>query len=399
MPVAGRRYYSGRNLSRAVTIADLQCMTHRALPAFVREYLEGGAENEQTLRRNREAFSEIEFSPSTLAGVGIPDLSTTLFGNKMRSPLVIAPTGFNALLHFEGDRLIAQAAAKAGVAFTQSTVSNLRIEALARVPDLTHWMQLYVFRSRAFMDELVERAQNAGCQALMVTTDAATFGNREWDRRNYRFGMDPTLRNKLDILLHPRWALSVMARGIPAFGNLLDFLPPDQQSFARTATWSREQVEPDLDWSHIRHLRNTWKGPLIIKGILSTQDAERAMDSGADGIVVSNHGGRQLDGAPSPVSVLPDIASRLKGKVVILADGGIRRGTDIVKTLALGADAVMTGRATLYGLAAGGEAGVARALAILEEETLRTMALLGCRSVGDLTPAHLNGVWSNSLRG
>ncbi len=389
MAIAGRRYYSGRDIGRAVTIADLQAMAHRRLPAFVLEYLEGGAEDEHTLRRNREAFAAIEFCPSTLNGVGAPDLSTTIFGRKMPLPFVIAPTGFNSLLRHEGDRLLAQAAANAGVTFTQSTVSNMRIEALSGIPDLAHWMQLYVFSSQAFMHELVDRAEKAGCQALMVTTDAATFGNREWDRRNYRRGMDPTFRHKLDMLCHPRWMLSVMARGIPPFGNLLDFLPADQQTFARTAIWSREQVEPDLHWNHIRHLRKIWKRPLIIKGIMSDHDADLAADAGADGIVISNHGGRQLDGTPSPMTVLPKIAGRLKGKITILADSGFRRGTDIVKALALGADAVMVGRATLFGLAAGGEAGAARAITILNEETRRTMALLGCRSVADLDRDHL----------
>jgi (S)-mandelate dehydrogenase len=389
MAIAGRRYYSGRDVSRAVTIADLQAMARSRLPAFVLEYLEGGAEDEWTLRRNREVFSEIEFRPSTLTGVGVPNLSTTIFGRKMRLPFIIAPTGFNGLFQYQGDRLLAEAAAKAGVIFTQSTVSNMRIEELSNIPDLNHWMQLYVFRSQTFMDELVGRAERAGCQALMVTTDAATFGNREWDRRNYRAGMDPTFRHKLDILCHPRWALSVMARGIPPFGNLLDFLPADQQTFARTAIWSREQVEPDLHWSHIRHLRKIWKRPLIIKGVMTLRDAELAVDAGADGIVISNHGGRQLDGAPSPITILPKIANKLKGRITILADSGFRRGTDIVKALALGADAVMTGRAALYGLAAGGEAGAARAITILEEETRRTMALLGCRSVADLDRDHI----------
>ena len=384
MAFAGRKYYSGRDVNRAVTIGDLQAMARSRLPAFVLEYLEGGAEDELTLRRNREVFSAIGFRPSTLSGVGVPDLSTTVFGRKMRLPFIVAPTGFNGLLQYEGDKLLAKAAAKAGVTFTQSTVSNMRVEELSGIPDLSHWMQLYVFRSQTFMEELVGRAERAGCQALMVTTDAATFGNREWDRRNYRSGMDPTLRHKLDMLCHPRWALSVMARGIPPFGNLLDFLPADQQTFARTAIWSREQVEPDLSWSHIRHLRKIWKRPLIIKGVMSTRDAELAAEAGVDGIVISNHGGRQLDGAPSPIDILPKIANRLKGKITLMADSGFRRGTDIVKGLALGADAIMIGRASLYGLAAGGEAGAARAITILEEETRRTMALIGCRSVAEL---------------
>jgi (S)-mandelate dehydrogenase len=390
MMVARRRYYTGNDVNRAVTIADLQAMAHRRLPAFVTEYLEGGAEDEWTLRRNRSVFSEIEFRPSTLTGVGTPDLSTTILGQRMPLPFIIAPTGFNGLLCHEGDRLLAQAAARARVTFTQSTVSSMRIEDLSGIADLSRWMQLYVFRSQHFIDELVGRAEKAGCQALMVTTDAATFGNREWDRRNYARGMDPTLRNKLDVLCHPRWALTVMARGIPPFGNLLDFLPADQRSFARTATWSREQVEPALDWNHIRHLRDIWKRPLILKGVMTLRDAEGAADAGVDGIVISNHGGRQLDGSPSPMSVLPKIAPTLKGRIAILADSGFRRGTDFVKALSLGADAVLVGRATLYGLAAGGEAGAARAIAILEEEIRRTMALIGCRSIAELGSHHVS---------
>ncbi|MDF2809017.1 MAG: hypothetical protein K0S56_48 [Microvirga sp.] len=356
-------------------------MAQRRLPSFVFEYLEGGAEDEVTLRRNREAFADIQFVPRTLVKSGAVDTTVSIFDRGAAMPVMIAPMGFCGLFSYQGDLSLARAAVAAGIPFIQSTVSNAALEEVAVIPGLRHWMQLYVFRSHAFMERLVARALAADCEAIVVTTDATVFGNREWDRRNYAKGTDPTFRNKLAMLRHPRWMRDVLARGVPAFKNLLEVLPPDQQDLAFSATWSRREVDPDLDWGRIAWLRSLWPRKLVLKGVLSPDDARLARDIGADGIVLTNHGGRQLDGTISPMSVLPDIAKQVGRDMTILIDSGFRRGTDIAKALALGADAVLIGRAALYGLAAGGEAGVTRALDILREEFIRTLGLLGRPSI------------------
>ena len=370
-----RRFRS--DVARACSIAELRHIAQKRLPAFVFEYLEGGAEDEVTLRRNRQVFEDIAFVPRTLVKCGAVDPTVSIFDRPTALPTAIAPMGFCGLFSHAGDRSLARAAAAAGIPFIQSTVSNSSIEDIAAVPGLRHWMQLYVFRSRPFMERLVARALAANCEALVITTDASVFGNREWDRRNYRQGTDPTLLNKLEMLLHPGWMSDVLRRGVPAFQNLLEVLPPHQQDLASSATWSRREVDPDLDWDCVKWLRSLWPRKFILKGLLSVDDVKLARDLGADGVVLSNHGGRQLDGAISPMTALPEIANRFGDQMTILIDSGFRRGTDIVKALALGADGVLIGRATLYGLAAGGEGGAIKALDILSDEIKRTLALLG----------------------
>ena len=365
------------DVSKACSISELRFLAQKRLPSFVFEYLDGGAEDEVTLRRNRDVFDDIAFVPRTLVRSGSVDATASVFDRPTPLPIAIAPMGFCGLFSHQGDLSLARAAAAAGIPFIQSTVSNTSIEDIAAVPNLRHWMQLYVFRSRPFMERLVLRALASNCEALVITTDGSVFGNREWDRRNYRHGTDPTLRNKLDMLLHPRWMNEVLRRGVPAFQNLLEVLPPDQQDLAASATWSRREVDPDLDWDSVGWLRSIWPRKLILKGVLSADDAKLARDAGVEGVVLSNHGGRQLDGAISPMTTLPEISKSVGDDMTILIDSGFRRGTDIVKALALGAHGVLIGRAALYGLAAGGEGGARKALDIIGEEIKRTLALLG----------------------
>lgn len=379
-----RRFTRGTDTDKALSIEELRHMARRRLPAFVFEYLDGGVEDEVTLRRNRDAFERIEFVPRALAKAGSVDMSATLLGQASVLPLAIAPTGFNGLFARNGDLCLARVAASAGIPFIQSTVSNASMKEVSAVPGLRHWMQIYVFRSRSFMEGLIERALTANCEALVLTCDANVFGNREWDKRNYRRGTDPTFRNKLETLLHPRWTMEVLARGMPPFGNLVDILPPGQRDFASAATWSRDEIDPDLDWECLAWIRSLWPRKLIMKGVLDMKDAERALHAGVDGIVLSNHGGRQLDGTISPLSMLAPIASRFRDRMTILIDSGFRRGTDVVKALALGADGVLLGRAILYGLAAGGEKGASRALTIITTEMKRALALLGRPSLATL---------------
>lgn len=382
-----RRFYNGRNPGRALSIEELRHMARRRLPAFVFEYLDGGSEDELSLRGNRDAFARYQFVPRTLVSVGSVDMQGELIGKVLPLPLAVAPTGFNGLLARDGDLCLARAAAARGIPFIQSTVSNAPLEAVAAVPGLRHWMQIYVFRSREFMGRLIGRARDANCEAIVVTSDATVFGNREWDKRNYRVNTDPTLRNKLDMLCHPRWMIDVLGRGIPTFHNLTEVLPPDRRDLASAATWSRDEIDPDLDWERLAWIRSIWPRKLIVKGVLDPQDARRAHDIGVDGIVLTNHGGRQLDGTIAPLLALPSIAAQFRDKMTIMVDSGFRRGTDVVKALALGAHGILLGRATLYGLAAGGQAGAARALDLVAEEMRRTLALLGRPSLHQLDPS------------
>lgn len=380
-----RRHYSGRHLGKAVNLEDLRQMARRRLPDFSYEYVEGGAEDEVSLKRNRDVFDRIAWLPRTLAGVGSPDLSTRIFGQVCHLPLVIAPTGFNGLLWPKGDLALAKAAVAAGIPFTLSTVSNHSLASLMREVQGQVWFQLYPVKDESVIARLIDRAREAGCQTLVVTTDVPIFGAREWDQRNYRAPMKLSPRSLLDVLAHPRWLWQVMIRGgAPKFENLLEFLPPGAQSALVGARYMGTQINAKLAWEDVARIRARWPGKLVLKGILCVEDARRAVEAGVDGVVLSNHGGRQLDSTVSGVELLPAIASEVGDRITVLVDGGFRRGADVLKAVALGARGVMIGRAALYGLAAGGEAGASQALGMLRAEMERAMILLGCRSIGEL---------------
>jgi (S)-mandelate dehydrogenase len=382
-----RRPYGGGDFRRALNIEELRLVARRRLPNFSCEYVEGGAEDEVTLRRNREVFERIAWLPRTLAGVGEPDLSTTLFGEPCRLPLVIAPTGFNGLLWPQGDRALALAARAAGIPFTLSTVSNYPLAALAAEAPGTTWFQLYPMKNGRAIDRLLERALESGCRTLVVTTDVPIFGAREWDQRNYRAPMKLNLASVLDVLAHPGWLRRVMIpHGAPRFENVLEFLPPGSQSALAGARFMGTQINGRLAWDDMERLRARWPHRLVLKGILCVEDAERSVEIGADGIVLSNHGGRQLDSSVAAIELLPAVAAAVGARLTVLVDGGFRRGGDVLKALALGAHGVMVGRPVLYGLAAGGQAGVEHALGLLRAEMERVMMLLGCRGLGELGP-------------
>ena len=391
-----RRLYTGRDVSRAHGIDDLREMARARLPNFCFEYIEGGAEDETTLRRNRAVFSDIAFVPRTLVNVERREQGVTLMGQRSAAPFMIGPTGYSGMMFREGDVKLASAAAAAGVPFILSNASTISLEDVVRRAGGRVWMQVYLYRTRDFVAKLAARAKAVGVEALVVTTDSAVFGKREWDLRNYLRPLKLDWRNRFDVLRHPRWMANVLwPRGMPRFANLGDLLPPGQNSVKGATITLGQQLDPSLSWDDIQWLRDLWPNRLIIKGVLSAPDALRAVQVGADGIVLSNHGGRQLDGAVSPMEVLPEVVQQVDGRLAVMLDGGFRRGSEILKAIALGADAVLLGRATTYGLAAGGQRGAERAIEILKTEVDRTLGLLGCSDIARLDARYLR--WPGHL--
>jgi len=380
-----RRPFDGCDFARALNIADLRAVAQRHVPHFVFEYVEGGAEDESTLRCNRGAFEKLKLVPQTLVDTSNRSLKTEVLGRPAAATLAIAPTGLNGMLHADGDIGLARAAARLGIPFTLSTMSTTRLEDVAKQAGGRLWMQLYVMKNRAVAEDIMTRASAAGFEALVFTTDANVFGSREWDRRSYLSPGKPTLRARLDALRHPGWLRSVLiAKGIPRFRNLEAFLPPGAASAVGGSTIIPKLFEATITWDDITWIRRFWQKKLLIKGVLNVADAERAAALGCDGIILTNHGGRQLDYCVSGMDVLPEIAAAVGNRLSIFVDGGFRRGTDVIKAVALGANAAMLGRATLYGLASNGERGVDRALEILTTEIDRSMGQLGVNSISDL---------------
>jgi (S)-mandelate dehydrogenase len=367
----------------AVNIEDLRVIAKRRLPRFAFDYLDGGAEDELTLRRNEAAFRELRWRWRTLVDVSHRTLSTRLLGAPSALPVVVGPTALNGLFWRDGDLEIARAASAAGVPFAMSTVSMNLLEDIAREAPGRLWLQAYVFRERAITAAIMKRAHDAGFECVVLTSDFPVAGKRE---RDWRSGLLPkqrfTTATWLDILMHPRWVATI-GRRRPRFVNVERELPAGRNV---NAFVGHNMFDPSFDWEDVKRFRDAWPRKMLLKGVLRVDDAERALAIGLDGVVLSNHGGRQLDGSVAGIEVLPEVARALGGRASILVDGGIRRGGDIAKALALGAEGVHLGRATAYGLAAGGRAGAARAIEILADELDRTLALTGCPDLAALTP-------------
>jgi (S)-mandelate dehydrogenase len=380
-----RRYYTGHDLKRAVAVEDLRAMAHRRIPRFVLEYLEGGAEEEASLLRDRSAFAQWRFTPRQLVDVSQRTLRTELLGREAALPLVVAPTGLNGLFWPHADTALARAAAARGVPFVQSTMSNDTVEDVAKVKGLRHWWQLYVFGGDEVWQELLRRVEAAGCEALVLTTNAQIFGNREWSTRTQATATRPSLDTMLETLLHPRWlTATLLTHGMPEFSNVIDFVPKDQRSFFASAFWIRAHQPTSLSWRTVELIRERWKRPLLLKGILHLDDVRRALDAGVDGVVLSSHGGRQLDWCVAGIDLLPAAREIAGDRMALYTSGGVRRGTDILKACALGADAVWAGRAPLYGVCAAGAEGAQRALEILETEAFNALGLVGAACLADL---------------
>lgn len=378
-------------LDRCNNIADLRRMAKQRLPAPMFHYIDGGSDDEWSLRRNTSAFDDYELLPNYLRDISAIDTSTTLLGQKISWPVFLAPTGMSRLFHHEAEPAVARAAQKSGTFYTLSTMGTTRIEEIA-AQGAGPWMfQIYMLKDRALTTEFVERCKAAKYQALCLTVDTALAGNRERDRVTGMV-LPPkfTLKSFASFAAHPRWAFHLLknpdfqiANVVHRVGklgtvSLIDYV---NGQFDRTVTWE------DVAW-----LVKQWGGPFVLKGIQSPADAKRAVEVGATAIMISNHGGRQLDAAPAPIDCVAAIREAVGDRLELIVDGGVRRGTHVLKALALGANAVSIGRPYLYGLASGGQLGVERALGMLKSELERSMALLGCRTIGELGPGHVRRV-------
>lgn len=374
-----------RRLGRAASVADLRRIARRRLPGGVFDYIDGAAEDERTLAANEAAFAATTFRPRVLRGVERVDVATTLLGKPLAYPLVLAPTGFTRIADPKGELAVARAAARAGLPYTLSTLSTRSIEEVRAVSDGRLWFQVYAWRDRGLVGEMIQRAAAATYEALVLTVDTAVLGRRERDVRR-GFSLPPTigLATLVDGARHPRWTWSFV-RGEPIrFANVLGRDVGDGASPVKLSDYINTQFDPGLAWDDLDWLRSVWKGPIIVKGIQTVADAMLAAERGADAIVLSNHGGRQLDGAPAAYSLVAPVADVVGDQIEIICDGGIRRGSDIVKAVAAGATCAMAGRAYLYALGAAGERGVDRVLRWFHADITRTMCLLGASSVAGL---------------
>jgi L-lactate dehydrogenase (cytochrome) len=373
-----------RRLENALTIADLRAIARRRTPRSVFDYTDGAAEGEITLRRARQLFAQLELRPSILQDVSDVDTSTTVLGRTSALPFAFAPTGFTRMMHHEGERAVARVAERHDIPYSLSTVGTTTPEDVAKAaPSARRWFQLYVWNDRAAGEDLMRRAAAAGFEALVLTVDVPVAGARLRDVRN-GFAIPPalTVGTVLDAATHPAWWINLLTTEPLEFATLSSWKGTVADMI--DALFDPSMTIADLEW-----VRSCWDGPLVIKGIQTVEDARRVVDAGADAIVLSNHGGRQLDRAPVPLRLLPDVVEAVGDRTEVWLDTGIMSGADVVAAIALGARTTLVGRAYLYGLMAGGERGVERAVQILEREVRRTMQLLGVRSVTELGPQHV----------
>lgn len=368
-------------MSLNLTIDDLKRQARRRVPTMFFDYADSGAWTESTYRANEEDFGKIKFRQRVLVDMDNRTLETTMIGEKVSMPVALAPTGSTGMQHADGEMLAAQAAEEFGVPFTLSTMAICSIEDVASVTTKPFWFQLYVMRDKDFVHNLIDRAKAANCSALVLTLDLQILAQRHKDLRN-GLSAPPkmTLKNIVDMAIRPRWCLGMLGTQRRTFRNIVGHAR-GVTDLSSLASWTGEQFDPSLSWEDVEWIRDRWGGKLILKGILDREDAEMAAKTGADAIIVSNHGGRQLDGAPSSISVLEGIADAVGDRIEVHMDGGIRSGQDVLRALCLGAKGTYIGRPFLYGLGAGGKAGVTEALQIIRKELDMTLALCGRRDI------------------
>ncbi len=373
-------------VARAQSIADLRLLARKRLPRAVFDFFDGGAEDEQTLAENRAAFVRTKLVPRVLNDVSSVDLSTTILGVKSALPVCVGPTGAAGFGGHGTDVNIARAAAATGIPYSLSTSATASIERIKANAPGRLWFQVYILKQRDFTDKMIDRARDADYEALMITVDLAVGGKRERDLRNH-FGIPfaYTPKNVCDFASRPFWALPMLQKGTPQFENLAGFVPQNA-SAAQVGSSVGRNYDPSYNWDDLKRMRDRWPRKMLVKGVSHPADAERLAGMGIDAIIVSNHGGRQLDGAIATLDALPGVLRAVNGRAEVIVDGGVRRGADVVKALALGARAVLVGRATLYGACAGGEAGAKKALSILTDELRRTMQLCGVTRIDQIGP-------------
>lgn len=365
-------------------IMDFRRIARRKLPAPIFHYLDGGADDEWSLGRNTSAFNDYELLPAQLSDVSSISLKTTLFGEEVDWPVMISPTGASKLFHAAGEPAVIRAAEKFGMIYSLSTLGTMTIEDVSAACSVPKMYQLYVFKDRELTKDLIDRCKAAGFRALCLTVDTPVPGNRERDHI-YGFATGKfRLRSVPSMLRHPGWLYRVLVKKDLEMVNLASSVRPDQFEDMSLLEYFNSQLDRSLTWKDVEWLAAQWDGPLVIKGVQTVADCRNAANSGATAVMLSNHGGRQLEGSPAPVDCIADVADALHDRLEIICDGGIRRGTHVVKALALGASACSIGRGYLFPLAAGGQAGVERGLTLLRDEVERTMALMGCNSIEKL---------------
>jgi L-lactate dehydrogenase (cytochrome) len=366
-------------------VADLRRIARRRLPGGVFDYIDGGAEDERTLAANEAAFAAVTLNPRVLRGIAEVDVGSTLLGGPVSYPLALAPTGFTRIADPQGELAVARAAERAGLPYTLSTLSTRAIEEVRAVSGGRLWFQVYAWRDRGLVKDMIDRAAAARYEALVLTVDTAVLGRRERDVRR-GFSLPPAIgpRTIVDGLRHPGWTWSFLRSEPIRFANVVGREVGDGASPVTLSDYINTQFDPTLSWADVDWLRSVWDGPIVIKGIQTVDDAVLAADAGVEAIALSNHGGRQLDGAPAAFSLVAPVADAVGGRTEIICDGGVRRGGDILKAVAAGATACMAGRAYLYGLGAAGERGVDRVLGWLRDDLRRTMSLVGAATVAEL---------------
>ncbi|RPF91076.1 MAG: alpha-hydroxy-acid oxidizing protein [Rhizobiales bacterium TMED168] len=377
-------------LSKYYNIDDLRLLAKKRVPRAVFDYADGAAEDELTKDNNRNAFKKWKFIPDVLVDVAEVDTQTKVLGTEMPYPFALGPTAISYLFHHSGEPAVARAASERNFPSTLSSIASTNIEDYADASDCSVWYQMYVWKNREISNDFIKRCKEKNYKAIMLTVDVPVGGKRE---RDLRSGMTIpprlTLSSIIDAAFHPSWWWNFIFGPKIKFANVKERFMGKNKNFSNMMTYMNQQFDPSVTWDEAKEIASMWGGPFAIKGLMNADDAEKAIEIGASAIVISNHGGRQLDSAVAPIDVLPEIAERVNGRAEILIDGGIRRGTDIVKAIALGADACLIGRPWVYGLAAKGEKGVGLVIDILSSEVTRTLQLLGCKSINDVSKRHV----------
>ena len=378
------------NLKDCNNFDDFRKLAKKNLPAPIFHYIDGGSDDEVTLRRNTESFTKCDLVPNILASVGEPDISTEVFGKKIKIPLFLSPTAMQRLYHHDGDKASARAAEKFGTFYSMSTMGTSSIEEISNISGGPKLFQLYIHKDQGLTDNLINRCKGSGFDAMCLTVDTVVAGNREREHR-WGFTTPPklTLKSLLSFALHPKWSLNYLTHEKFKLANVSHFTQKGSSIAKGVMEYINEQYDPAMSWKDAEYCIKKWGGPFAIKGVMSVGDAKRAVEIGASAIMLSNHGGRQLDGSRAPFDQLPAIVEAVSGKAEIILDGGIRRGTHVLKALSLGATACSFGKGYLFGLAAGGQKGVEAVLQKMQDEIRRDMILLGCKTIKDLNKSNI----------